>query len=229
MPDARRSGVSVCRLYVVGIMAAVPGRVGGPALRKVCLPGSERYNQGEGSEPVRTTLLASWQRRYVDTIAALAATMMAAVVGVMTLQVFYRYFMADPLIWAEEVCRYLLIWMTFLSLGAAFQRGDIAVITILTNAMGRRLRALIMVPPYLLTAGFLGFLVFQGWIYAEENLLQTIPGIDYVLQSLGINAGLSIFWVYISLPIGCAILALHIVLSALRVTIDAFAPNAAEG
>ncbi len=178
---------------------------------------------------MRTSFLATWQRRYADTIAALAAAMMATVVCVMALQVFYRYFLSDPLIWAEEVCRYLLIWMTFLSLGAAFQRGNIAVITILTNAMSRRVRAVFMVPTYLVTAGFLGFLVYQGWLYAEENLLQTIPGIDYVLQSLGIDAGISIFWVYISLPIGCAILALHIVLSALRIMIDAFAPSAAGG
>lgn len=182
--------------------------------------------------PVATTF-AALHRGYVRLIAALAAAMMGTVVVIMSVQVFQRYFLNDPLIWAEEVCRYLLIWITFLSAGVAYQRGDIAAVKMLTSIMSPRLKALIVAPVYLATAGFVGLLVYHGWVYAEENLIQAIPAIDYITQRVfNRNWGISIFWVYIAVPIGCTLLVLHFVFSAARLIAEAFAPpraDAAEG
>lgn len=165
------------------------------------------------------------QRGYMRVVAAVATTMMAAMIGITSVQVFYRYFLSSPLVWAEEICRYLLIWMCFLFAGAAFQRGEVAAIELLTSALPRGLRALVMVPAYLLTAGFLAALVYYGWIYAEENRVQAIPAVDLVWRSLvGRDSGLSIFWVYLAVPVGCAILALHFLTSAVLLAIDAVAP-----
>ncbi|MDH3235858.1 MAG: TRAP transporter small permease subunit, partial [Alphaproteobacteria bacterium] len=73
-----------------------------------------------------------WYNRILDTI---AAALMGTIVVVMVVQVFARYVLNDSLIWAEELCRYLLIWITFLFIGIAFERGEFIAIDVLPNAL----------------------------------------------------------------------------------------------
>jgi TRAP-type C4-dicarboxylate transport system permease small subunit len=146
---------------------------------------------------------------------------MVSMLVITSAQVFCRYVLSSPLIWAEEVCRYLLIWMCFLFAGAAFQRGEMAVIELVTAALPRRVRALVMVPAYIITAGFLGVLVYYGWGYAQQNRDQAIVGVDFLWQSLtGRDSGMSMAWVYLAVPVGCGILALHFLVSAGRLTVE---------
>ena len=58
---------------------------------------------------------------YLRIIRFLAGSCMALIVAVMIAQVFFRYVLGGSLIWAEELCRYLLIWQTFLVLGLAYK------------------------------------------------------------------------------------------------------------
>ena len=44
-------------------------------------------------------------------------TLLAGIVIIMGVQVFFRYVLNDSIIWAEEMSRYFLIWITFLVLG----------------------------------------------------------------------------------------------------------------
>ena len=53
------------------------------------------------------------------------AAVMAILLAIMVLQVFFRYGLNASLIWAEEICRYLLIWASFLACGIAYARGEI--------------------------------------------------------------------------------------------------------
>lgn len=171
--------------------------------------------------------LARFQQVYAGAVAALGAALMAATVAVMIAQVFYRYVLGDSLIWAEELCRYFLIWMTFLFAGAALQRGDLVALELLTSRFSARTRVIVMAPAYVLTAAFLFVLVYHGWNYAAQNRIQAMPAADFIAQALfARNSGLSIFWVYLSVPVGCTILALHFLASALRLTTEARGPAA---
>jgi TRAP-type C4-dicarboxylate transport system permease small subunit len=162
------------------------------------------------------------QRVYVRACEALGAALMFTVLVVTSVQVFDRYFLNDTPPWAEELCRALLVWTCFLFAGIAFQRGEMAAVNMLTSALPRRLRALVIVPAYLLTCGFLVTMVWYGWIYAERNFIQTVPGLDILREQLtGSTAGVPIFWIYLAVPVGCAILALHIFASAVRIAAEA--------
>lgn len=61
---------------------------------------------------------------------AAAAAVLAAIALIILSQVFSRYVMGTPLIWAEEMATYLLIWLGFLAASVAYKlRRHIAIKT----------------------------------------------------------------------------------------------------
>ncbi|MGE0718618.1 MAG: TRAP transporter small permease [Alphaproteobacteria bacterium] len=103
-------------------------------------------------------------------MAALAA--MAAIVFV---NVALRYLTADSLVWAEEVARYLMIWLTFLGIGPVARVGGHIAIDNLQDALpapaARVLRAAVMA----LLLAFCAFLVWVGVGFVERTWIQTTP------------------------------------------------------
>ncbi len=149
---------------------------------------------------------------YVRTIRFLAGLCMAVIVAVMIVQVFYRYVLGGSLIWAEELCRYLLIWQTFLVLGLAYSKGEFVTLDFLPSSLSPRgrwvLRAGMAVPILI----FLLVLAWYGEDFASRFDRQTIPALDFIWTSLtGGPLGLSIRWVYVSVTVGLVLMAFHVV------------------
>ena len=63
----------------------------------------------------------------------LAGTSMLAIVVIMVVQVFARYVLNASLIWAEELCRYILIWQSFLLIGIAYHQGELVALELLSG------------------------------------------------------------------------------------------------
>ncbi len=151
-------------------------------------------------------------RWYVRLIEILAGVSMAVILVVMVSQVTARYVFESSLIWAEELCRYLLIWQTFLLLGLAFQRGHFVVLDILPYMLSHRARLILKAVTVIPILVFLVVIVINGWDYASRFDRQIIPAADFIWTALfGENIGLSVKWVYISVPIGCTLLILHVI------------------
>ena len=49
--------------------------------------------------------------------------------------VFFRYVLADTLVWSEEAARYMMIWMASLAMSTGIKRGEHLTINILVNAL----------------------------------------------------------------------------------------------
>jgi TRAP-type C4-dicarboxylate transport system permease small subunit len=168
-------------------------------------------------------VLVRAQQAYVTLVSGLAAFMMAATVVVTCLQVFFRYFMHDSLIWAEEICRYMLVWTSFLVAGVAFQRGELASMDLLSGMMPAWARAVLLAPAYVASVAFLLVVAWYGYGYAETNSTQAMPAADFISQSLfKRDSGMSIWWVYISVPVGCGLLAVHFAVSSVRLVMAPF-------
>jgi TRAP-type C4-dicarboxylate transport system permease small subunit len=154
---------------------------------------------------------------YVNAVLAIGAALMAVIVVVMGVQVFDRYFLGGAIIWAEEVCRYCLIWTTFLLAGVAFMKGEMAAMEMLMKRAPHWVRAALLGPAYGASAIFLFVLTWYGWLYADGNANQSMPAAGFIAQSLtGKEVMLSIFWVYLSVPIGCALLGLHMAFASFQ-------------
>ena len=149
---------------------------------------------------------------YFRLIEAVAGITMAVILVVMVVQVAARYLFNGSLIWAEEFCRYVLIWQTFLLLGVAYRRGEFVSLDVVPLMLKPRQRwalKLVMAVPVLI---FLGVMVYYGWRYAQVVGRQTIPALDFIWTSLtGDKANVSVRWVYISVPVGSALLGLHVI------------------
>ena len=83
-------------------------------------------------------LLRRMTDRYRWVLRAVIVIILATMLAIMGLQIVCRYVFNASLIWAEEMCRYLLIWVSFLAIVDAYERGEIAAVTMLRDSLPRR-------------------------------------------------------------------------------------------
>jgi TRAP-type C4-dicarboxylate transport system permease small subunit len=149
---------------------------------------------------------------YLRVMRVLAGSSMLAIVIIMITQVIARYVFNASLIWAEELCRYILIWQSFLLIGIAHHQGELIVLDMLPAKLSPTVRLLIRLIVALPVCYFLYLMVRNGIVHAGRFNAQTIPAIDFIWTSLvGKPAHVPVFWVYVAVPVGCAILLAHIV------------------
>lgn len=140
-------------------------------------------------------------------------SLVAALLVLMTVQVVMRYGFNSSLLWAEEICRYMLIWLSFLAAVLAFERGEIAALTFLSQRLARVPALLLASFCTLLSLALCLLLVWYGWIFAERAGGSVIPAMRILLEGVfGPQAPTApgIFWVYVSLPVGMALMALRL-------------------
>ncbi|SME98642.1 TRAP-type C4-dicarboxylate transport system, small permease component [Tistlia consotensis] len=158
-------------------------------------------------------------RVYRTTMKALLVALIAVLLGVMTLQIVMRYGFNGSLIWAEELCRYLLIWVSLLAGSLAYERGEIAAVTLLRDALPRRGALCLATLANLAAAVLCGVLVHYGLRYAALVGAQPIPALRFLFQdSFGWAAWTvpPVYWVYVALPLGMGLLGLRLLLDAGR-------------
>jgi TRAP-type C4-dicarboxylate transport system permease small subunit len=134
-------------------------------------------------------------------------------------QVFFRYILNDSLIWAEEFSSYMLVLISFFLLGAAFQRGEMMKIELLMVRLPDRLRAAVNVPIYLVMIAFLLVLSYYCYRFALLNRTTSIPAFDFIVSSMTGETRtvvVSRFWLYLTLPLGMCILAVHLAVAMSR-------------
>jgi len=129
-----------------------------------------------------------------------------AILASMALMVFanvaLRFFTDHSILWVEEVSRYLMIWLTFLGSGIVLRYGAHIGIDTLQERFPRQapfVRAIVFV---LLLAFFVA-MVWLGLRYAILTWGQTTP-----VMQIPIGA------VYLAMPVGFALMIVHLVLMA---------------
>ena len=147
---------------------------------------------------------------YENIIKVLAGGSMALIVTIMVVQVAARYIFNSSLIWAEELCRYILIWQTFLFVGYAYHRGELVILDLFSTHVSPKtymaIRYLTAVPITI----FLYLMIQAGLAHASRFGAQMIPAVDFIWMSItGDELRVPIFWVYVAVPVGCSLLLFH--------------------
>lgn len=130
------------------------------------------------------------------------AALLAAIVGLISANVFMRYVLNASLSWGEELTLWLFVWFVWIAVSYAFQQGSHVRITFLRDAFGPARQRMFEVVVDLLVIGFLAILSVQ----CIKLMLQ-----PFVLSQKSVVLGLPIPVLYASAPIGAG-------LSILRVT-----------
>lgn len=147
---------------------------------------------------------------YENAMKVLAGTSMGLIVVIMVVQVIARYVFNASLIWAEELCRYVLIWQTFLFVGYAYYRGELVILDLFSTRVSPRKYMAIRFFTAVPITVFLYFIISAGLTHALRFSAQMIPAIDFIWMSItGDPARVPVFWVYVAVPLGCSILLAH--------------------
>ena len=132
-------------------------------------------------------------------------TLVVVMTVVVFLQVIYRYLLAQPLHWSEELARYLFVWISILGAALSVQkRGHFGMDFFfkMLPAKGRRYLIFLI---YLLMGVVVLVILVQGIFLVQKTAAQQSPAME-----------ISMGWAYASLPAGAALMVIHLLVIIFR-------------
>ena len=136
-------------------------------------------------------MLRRFEELFVQANKVLIALMMMAMFAFVFTNVVTRYGFGFSIGWAEEVSRFLMIWVTFLGAGLALREGRHVAIDVLQDLLSERARRALRMALGVMILLFLALLVFYGIKFVifgwnKETMVTQIPrGIPYLAVPLG--------------------------------------------
>lgn len=129
----------------------------------------------------------------------LLIVMMLAMACMVFANVVLRYTTGDSIVWAEEVSRHLMIWVTFLGAGLVLRFGGHVAIDNLHTRLGTRgaraVRSVVVAGIALFSAA----MTYYSCLYLWAMRFQTTAATD-----------ISIAWIYAAFPVGFALILAHL-------------------
>lgn len=112
--------------------------------------------------------------------------------------VVLRYTTSFSIVWAEEVARYLMIWMTFLGAGLLLRQGGHVAITNLYDVLGARMQIVLRIVVALIMLAFFAVMIRYGYDYMTRMGRQMTPATRIPFK-----------YIYMAMPIGFGLLIIH--------------------
>lgn len=129
--------------------------------------------------------------------------LLAAMAVIVFANVVMRYLTNGSIVWAEEVARYMMIWMTFLGAGLVLRYGGHVAITNLSDLAPPRMQRGLRLMLVALMLVFCLIFVWRGIEYGGRMHQQVTPA-----------TRISFSYVYAAIPAGFALMAMHLLLIA---------------
>ena len=128
-------------------------------------------------------------------IERLVIVLFAGIVGIGALQIFNRFVLNQPLSWTEEAQRFAFIWLVFLAIPLASEKGMHIGVDILTQRMSgaaqRRLALLVDV----LWVSLSGIVVFVSWPLIRVARFQISPALELPMSLVYAVIPLAFTWI----------------------------------
>ena len=106
------------------------------------------------------------------------------------LQVFSRYILKAPISWSAELLTYSFAWTSFVAAGMAVYTNSHFSVDLVVKHFPAKLYKVVMLVIWALTLGLAVFLMYYGGRLAIANTIQRMNILP-----------LSMFWVYITMPV----------------------------
>jgi TRAP-type C4-dicarboxylate transport system permease small subunit len=147
-------------------------------------------------------MLSTFDRALIRVNRWAVIAILAAMASMVFTNVVLRFLSDHSILWVEEVSRYLMIWLTFLGAGLVLRYGGhigIDTLQVSVPRLATRIRAVI----FLVMLAFFVVMLWLGVRYAAFTWSQTTP-----VMQIPIGA------VYLAMPIGFALMIVHLMLMA---------------
>ena len=112
-----------------------------------------------------------------------------------------RYTTNYSIYWAEEVARYMMIWLTFLGAGLTLRYGGHVAITNLMEVMPSQKQRLLRTFIVVCLLAFFAVMIWVGYGYAMRMRFQMTPA-----------TRIPFAYVYAAMPVGFTLLIIHLLL-----------------
>ena len=126
-------------------------------------------------------------------------TLVAAMTITTLLQVIFRYVLNDPLVWSEELARYLFVWIALVGAGAAVRTGGHFGLDLFYRKLPAAARARAAGLVSAVIAVFAATLLVQGIRETAQASLQFAPSLQVRMH-----------WAYAAIPVGASLMLWHL-------------------
>jgi C4-dicarboxylate transporter DctQ subunit len=137
--------------------------------------------------------------------AAVLIAMVVVMTVVVFLQVVYRYVLAQPLYWSEELARYLFVWLSILGATLGLQKRGHFGLDVFFRMFPKKMKQSMRSFIYLLMGIVIFVILVQGITLVQKTASQESPAM-----------GISMSWAYACLPVGGALMAIHLMVIFLK-------------
>ena len=155
-----------------------------------------------------------WLDRMATGMGYFIGLLLLAMVAIMFASVVWRYALSAPIVWADQLCRWLFVWMTYLGIAVAYRKGIHIGVDVVVRKLPRALRLVVATIVDLAVGAFLIIVMIKGYGI-------TIRSFDQVYGALELPPS----YMYAAAPVSCALM-LVFMLDALRIRIARFLPEA---
>ncbi|MGH1479457.1 MAG: TRAP transporter small permease [Geminicoccales bacterium] len=132
------------------------------------------------------------------TVAKASVIAISVVMIIVTLaQVVFRYVIAAPLPWSEELARYCFVWIVFLGGAIGLSRGIHLGVDLFVNMLPDGGRRGFDALTNALIACFAATVIYASFPVINMNMLQHSPAL-----------GVQMSWIYVAIPISMALIFL---------------------
>lgn len=154
--------------------------------------------------------------RAILTIVKAAIIVISIVMVCVTLaQVVFRYVIAAPLPWSEELARYCFVWIVFLGGALGLARGIHLGVDLLVNTFPPRMQRAFDALTTLLIGAFAVTVIYASLPVINMNMFQRSPAL-----------GVQMSYIYVAIPISMVLIVL---ICAERLLRDPFGRREREG
>ena len=142
--------------------------------------------------------MKTFERHFVRANEWLVVLMLAAMAVIVFTNVALRYLTSHSLTWAEEVARYLMIWITFLGAGLVLRSGGHVAVTNLHDLAPNGIRRALRIVVSILLLCFFAGMAWFGHDYMVRMGRQLTPA-----------TRIPFHYIYAAMPVGFVLLIVH--------------------
>lgn len=147
-------------------------------------------------------VLQRLERVFIRLNEAVVVLLMMAMTSLVLLNVVTRYGFSFSVTWAEELSRFLMIWITYIGAGLALRQGNHVAFEYVQSRLPARAVVWLRVAIGIGILVFLAYLAWFGWEFSQLTMRQRSA-------VLGIQRGV----VGLAIPIGAVVMGMHLLMT----------------